>query len=84
MNRTMINFSPKKKNSIASEHAQVHLSKEKPTDSLEAESVPLLAQESNAANPKRGLSPPKLKQKAAFRHTEYAKGFYKVGTSPKV
>ena len=35
-----------------------------------------LAEENKDETPK--LGPPKLKQTGAFRHTEYAKGFYKV------
>ena len=37
------------------------------------------AKAGSAGTAQRMTNPPKLKATAAFRHTEYAKGFYKVG-----
>ena len=41
----------------------------------------LAGEEVKDGNGSKLISPPKLKQSGAFRHTEYAKGFYKVNNA---
>ena len=67
MNKTMIDFSKQQRNSLADS---------KLNESIEEVSSP---GKETFGQPMPG--PPKLKQSGAFRHTEYAKGFYKVGNT---